>query len=284
MAGQGAGDRQLREEALRHPAVLRAVDHRDPAGARGVLARRRHVGAAAGVRAGGAHDDRARRPSTRSPAPRASTTWSCRSSAPTATRRASPASSRASRTRPPSRSARSIPASLPADGTEVCLTVSHIRPQPGIGYDERRYVNLWGPAHVDGRILSVTVEQASGWDEADVPFFEYAERSVPVAHDYFAEVGGKPAPLACVDVLPRDPPAVPHRDDRPDRARRRGRRATTGSSRWAGGSSPCVAGCLVHLGLNIANDLFDDASRRRRRQHHARRRSAAARGSCSTGS
>ena len=30
-----------------------------------------------------------------------------------------------------------------------------------------------------------------------------------------------------------------------------------------------VAGCLVHLGLNIANDLFDDASRRRRRQHHA---------------
>ena len=57
--------------------------------------------------------------------------------------------------------------------------MSHIRPQPGIGYDERRYVNLWGPAHVDGRILSVTVEQASGWDEADVPFFEYAERSVP---------------------------------------------------------------------------------------------------------
>src|SRR4029078_12731208 len=47
------------------------------------------------------------------------------------------------------------PASLPAAGTEVCLTVSHIRPQPGIGYDERRYVNLCAPRHAARASLSV---------------------------------------------------------------------------------------------------------------------------------
>ena len=39
----------------------------------------------------------------------------------------------------------------PAEGQEVELTFSHIRPQPGVGYDERRYVNLWGPATADRR-------------------------------------------------------------------------------------------------------------------------------------
>ena len=151
------------------------------------------------------------------------------------------------------------PASLPADGTEVCLTVSHIRPQPGIGYDERRYVNLWGPAHVDGRILSVTVTQASGWDEADVPFFEYAERSVPVAHDYFADVGGRPQlsrgwkfflatrlPFLTATIVPI---AL-------------GGAVAGYDGKFALGwwLLALVAGCLVHLGLNIANDLFDDAS------------------------
>jgi 1,4-dihydroxy-2-naphthoate octaprenyltransferase len=151
------------------------------------------------------------------------------------------------------------PGSLPADGTEVCLTVSHIRPQPGIGYDERRYINLWGPAHVDGRILSVTVQQASGWDEADVPFFEYAERSVPVAHDYFADVGGRPQlsrgwkfflatrlPFLTATIVPI---AL-------------GGAVAGYDGKFALGwwLLALVAGCLVHLGLNIANDLFDDAS------------------------
>jgi 1,4-dihydroxy-2-naphthoate octaprenyltransferase len=151
------------------------------------------------------------------------------------------------------------PGSLPTDGTEVCLTVSHIRPQPGVGYDERRYVNLWGPAHVDGRILSVTVEQASGWDEADVPFFEYAERGVPLAQGYFAEVGGKPRlsrawtfflatrlPFLTATIVPI---AL-------------GGAVAGYDGRFALGwwLLALLAGCLVHLGLNIANDLFDDAS------------------------
>ncbi|HCO03238.1 MAG TPA: hypothetical protein DIT48_07740, partial [Actinobacteria bacterium] len=32
----------------------------------------------------------------------------------------------------------------PPLGPEVNLVFSHIRPQPGVGYDERRYVSLWG--------------------------------------------------------------------------------------------------------------------------------------------
>ena len=151
------------------------------------------------------------------------------------------------------------PGSLPAEGAEVCLTVSHIRPQPGIGYDERRYVNLWGPAHVEGRILSVTVEQASGWDEADVPFFEYAERSVPVAQDYLSDVGARAhlsrgwtiflatrLPFLTATIVPI---AL-------------GGAVAGYDGKFALGwwLLALLAGCLVHLGLNIANDLFDDAS------------------------
>jgi hypothetical protein len=32
---------------------------------------------------------------------------------------------------------------------EVSLTGSHIRPQPGYGYDERRHVTVWGTATTD---------------------------------------------------------------------------------------------------------------------------------------
>ncbi|HYT79602.1 MAG TPA: hypothetical protein VEQ37_10180, partial [Actinomycetota bacterium] len=32
----------------------------------------------------------------------------------------------------------------PPTDREVNVVFSHIRPQPGIGYDERRYVSLWG--------------------------------------------------------------------------------------------------------------------------------------------
>ena len=81
---------------------------------------------------------------------------------------------------------------MPAPGSEVCVTFSHVRPQPGVGYDERRYVNIWGAAEPVGDRLHVAGARASGWDEAEVPFFEYAERSVPEAHRYFAEVGARP--------------------------------------------------------------------------------------------
>ena len=41
-------------------------------------------------------------------------------------------------------------------GATVSLTGSHIRPQPGFGYDERRHVTVWGTAAAsgDGRLAS----------------------------------------------------------------------------------------------------------------------------------
>ncbi|MGH9026763.1 MAG: prenyltransferase [Acidimicrobiia bacterium] len=148
---------------------------------------------------------------------------------------------------------------LPDGGQQVCVTVSHIRPQPGVGYDERRYVNLWGTATIAGDRVRVDVTRAGGWDEQDVPFLEYAERNVPAAHEYFDEVGARPRlstwwkvflatrlPFLTATIVPIAlAGAVAARDDR---------------FSWGWWLLALLAGCAVHLGLNIANDLFDDAS------------------------
>jgi 1,4-dihydroxy-2-naphthoate octaprenyltransferase len=67
----------------------------------------------------------------------------------------------------------------------MSLTGSHIRPQPGYGYDERRHVTVWGPVVAAGDRLRLNGERAWGWDEAEVPFFEYSERSVGQSRKYF---------------------------------------------------------------------------------------------------
>jgi len=73
------------------------------------------------------------------------------------------------------------------DGTEVSLTGSHIHPQPGYGYDERRHVTVWGRAAsaAGGGSLTMAAARAWGWDEAEVPFFEYSERSLGQSRRYF---------------------------------------------------------------------------------------------------
>ncbi|HSK51730.1 MAG TPA: prenyltransferase [Clostridia bacterium] len=79
------------------------------------------------------------------------------------------------------------PAGLPVPADrELSLTGSHIRPQPGYGYDERRHVTVWGRVVAGGpERLTVRGATAWGWDEAEVPFFEYSERSVPKSRKYF---------------------------------------------------------------------------------------------------
>jgi len=148
---------------------------------------------------------------------------------------------------------------LPDEGQEVGLLFSHIRPQPGIGYDERRYVNAWGRAQVQGDAITVAVEQATGWDEAEVPFFEYAERTLPEAKSYMGELGAKPRlsgwwtfflttrlPFLTATIVPVAlGGAVAARDDR---------------FGWGWFLLALLGAVLIHLGLNMANDLFDDAS------------------------
>lgn len=79
------------------------------------------------------------------------------------------------------------PAGLTVPGDrEVSLTGSHIRPRPGYGYDERRHVTVWGrAAPAAGGRLALRAESAWGWDEQELPFFEYSERSVGQSRRYF---------------------------------------------------------------------------------------------------
>jgi 1,4-dihydroxy-2-naphthoate polyprenyltransferase len=148
---------------------------------------------------------------------------------------------------------------LPARGQELCVTFSHIRPHAGVGYDERRYVNLWGKAAVKGGTVRLSVDRAAGWDEEELPFFEYAERSVPVAHEYLHDVGARPRlsrwwtfflatrlPFLTATIVPvvlGGAVAARHH-----------------AFSWVWFLLAVVAACSIHLGLNMANDLFDDVS------------------------
>ena len=84
----------------------------------------------------------------------------------------------------------------PPLGREVNVVFSHIRPQPGVGYDERRYVSLWGILRrADGK-LELLTERIQHWDEQEMTFFEFSERGVPQAHRYMERVSrelGRPS-------------------------------------------------------------------------------------------
>jgi 1,4-dihydroxy-2-naphthoate polyprenyltransferase len=79
-------------------------------------------------------------------------------------------------------------ATIPADRA-VNVLGSHIRPTPGQGYDERRYLQLWGRATRAGDApITFTPSRSWGWDESEIPFFEYSERSVPQSRRYLARL------------------------------------------------------------------------------------------------
>jgi 1,4-dihydroxy-2-naphthoate polyprenyltransferase len=80
---------------------------------------------------------------------------------------------------------------VPLDG-ELSLTGSHIRPQPGVGYDERRHVTVWGHASpAAAGHLSFVAGAAWGWDESDIPFPEYVERQVGQSRRYLERLSGE---------------------------------------------------------------------------------------------
>src|SRR4029078_7849058 len=60
----------------------------------------------------------------------------------------------------------------PPTDREVAVVVSHIRPQPGQGDDERRYVQFWGTLQRStgtcGGGYTFTPTSNQGWDEEDV--------------------------------------------------------------------------------------------------------------------
>jgi 1,4-dihydroxy-2-naphthoate octaprenyltransferase len=150
-------------------------------------------------------------------------------------------------------------------GVDISLTGSHIRPQPGYGYDERRHVTVWGRATVaDGGRVEFRAARAWGWDEAEVPFFEYSERSLGQSKKYFdalsAERGTPVKPKLSFGWLALRTTRLPFLS------------ATIipvvlgiaiaarqGSFDLLTAVLTVVGAACVQLGLNVANDVFDTA-------------------------
>jgi 1,4-dihydroxy-2-naphthoate octaprenyltransferase len=145
---------------------------------------------------------------------------------------------------------------------DISLTGSHIRPQPGYGYDERRHVTVWGRAAVSEGGFVLTANRAWGWDEAEVPFFEYSERSLGQSRKYFdalsAERGTPVKPRLSFGSLALRTTRLPFLS------------ATIvpvllgiaiaarhGSFDLLSAVLTVIGAAFVQLGLNVANDVFD---------------------------
>ena len=152
----------------------------------------------------------------------------------------------------------------PPGGSEVNVIVSHIQPQES-GYDQRRYVQLWGPIGREGDRLVLEPTRSHSWDENKVPFFKYSEVTVPQAHAYLEGLGrerGRPvrprlsrgwlalrttrAPFLTATLVPVI----------------LGVAAAANEGRWSLWLAflTFLGGAFVHLGLNISNDVFDTMS------------------------
>lgn len=148
------------------------------------------------------------------------------------------------------------PAVLPQQGQEVGVVFSHIRPQPGVGYDERRYVNVWGPATVSRGLVTITPTRATGWDEAETPFFEYAEKSVPAGRAYLDRVGARPRLSAFWTVFLAT--RLPFLTATVVPIGLGGAIAGNDGSFHLGWWLLCLlAGIAAHLGINVINDVAD---------------------------
>ena len=150
---------------------------------------------------------------------------------------------------------------VPTD-REVSLTGSHIRPQPGYGYDQRRHVTVWGRGTTrDGRFELVGTD-AWGWDEAELPFFEYSERSVGQSRRYFdalsAERGTPVKPRLSMGWLTLRATRLPFLSATivPVSLGIVIAAAHGAFDLWSA-LLTIVGASFIQLGLNVANDVFD---------------------------
>lgn len=158
----------------------------------------------------------------------------------------------------------SMPVPIP-EGAEVNVMFSHVRPYPGVGYDQRRYVCIWGTLTRAGGSLELAPQRTHGWDEDRLPFFELCERSVPVAHDYMRKLARergeevKPTlglgwlvflatrmPFLTATIVPVLLGAMVARAE--------------GLSSWWFTVLALIGASAIHLGLNVANDVSDATS------------------------
>src|SRR6266540_2696047 len=156
-------------------------------------------------------------------------------------------------------------AAIPAD-RPVNVLGSHIRPTPGQGYDERRYLQLWGTATSarDGQV-AFTPARAWGWDETEVPFFEYSERSVPQSRRYLAELSAEKGrtirPRLSLGWLFLRTTRLPFLSATAVPVLLGIAVAARGGAfnPWLG-LLTVIGAALVHLAINVSNDIFDTLS------------------------
>jgi 1,4-dihydroxy-2-naphthoate polyprenyltransferase len=153
----------------------------------------------------------------------------------------------------------------PPEGERVNVVFSHIRPQPGVGYDERRYVSLWGPLRRTGDGFELAADQVQHWDEQEMTFFEYSERGVPQAHRYLAQVseetGQTVRPKLAFGWLFLRATRLPFLTATfvPVLLGIAVAAENDGFNWWVA-LLTVIGGACIHLGLNVANDVFDTTS------------------------
>jgi 1,4-dihydroxy-2-naphthoate octaprenyltransferase len=150
---------------------------------------------------------------------------------------------------------------VPAD-RQISLSGSHIRPQPGYGYDERRHVTVWGRASVVGKRITMTGVRAWGWDESEVPFFEYSERSTRQSRKYFdalsRERGTPVKPRLSFGFLVLRTTRLPFLSATVVPVLLGlAIAATQGFFDPLTAALTVIGACLVQLGINVSNDVFD---------------------------
>lgn len=155
-------------------------------------------------------------------------------------------------------------AGQPVPEGEVSVVFSHIHPQE-TGYDERRYVTLWGRSRNVGDGLEFVPERATSWDEQRVPFFQYSELTVPQAKRYLGglsrERGREVRPKLSFGWLALRTTRAPFLTATVVPILL-GVAAAAAGGGWSFflAALTLLAGSFVHLGLNVANDVFDTLS------------------------
>jgi 1,4-dihydroxy-2-naphthoate octaprenyltransferase len=155
---------------------------------------------------------------------------------------------------------------MPPKGRNVNVIFSHIRPLPEAGYDERRYVSIWGPLRRrdDGR-LELVPEDSQSWDESKVPFFQYSEITVPQAHRYLdalsARLGRRIRPRLAFFWLSLRTTRAPFLTATVVPVLL-GVAVAAKEGAWDFwlAALTLIGASFIHLALNIANDVFDTMS------------------------
>ena len=147
--------------------------------------------------------------------------------------------------------------------SHVAITGRHVRPLPAGGFDQRSHVTVWGAASARPRgRFAVSPSRVWFWDEGDLPLPAAYERSLPKARRYFdalsAERGVRVRPKLSKRLLLFRATRAPFLS------------ATLApvllglavAARVGVFDTPTAAitlaaACAVHLGLNVANDVFD---------------------------